>query len=174
MRMQVRSLASLSGLRIRCCRELWCRWQTQLGSGVGWAAMAPIRPLAWEHPCAASVALKRQKDKKKKKGFWKAEICAGRPWWKELLSVDGSDKDVEWLNFLILKAVNNKISGTGLCIVLQPPLERSPQCESLWLCRRIWMVSLSREGEWHLDDHLCRRKPRLTWGDRLVLTCELP
>ena len=29
MRMQVRSLASLSGLRIWCCRELWCRLQFQ-------------------------------------------------------------------------------------------------------------------------------------------------
>ena len=30
MRMQVRSLASLSGLRTQCCRELWCRLQMQL------------------------------------------------------------------------------------------------------------------------------------------------
>ena len=29
------------------------------------AATAPIRPLAWEPPYAAGVALKRQKDKKK-------------------------------------------------------------------------------------------------------------
>ena len=31
------------------------------------AATAPIRPLAWEPPCAKDVALKRHKDKKKKK-----------------------------------------------------------------------------------------------------------
>jgi len=30
------------------------------------AAVAPIGPLAWEPPYAAGVALKRQKDKKKK------------------------------------------------------------------------------------------------------------
>ena len=30
--MLVRSLASLSGLRIRCCCGLWCRLQTRLGS----------------------------------------------------------------------------------------------------------------------------------------------
>uniref|UniRef100_A0A8D0UGK2 Protein VAC14 homolog n=1 Tax=Sus scrofa TaxID=9823 RepID=A0A8D0UGK2_PIG len=29
------SMASLSGLRIRCCRKLWCRSQTRLGSGCG-------------------------------------------------------------------------------------------------------------------------------------------
>ena len=34
MRSWVQSLASLSGLRIRCCRKLWWRSQTQLGSGV--------------------------------------------------------------------------------------------------------------------------------------------
>ena len=34
MRWRVRSLASLSGLRIRCCHELGCRSQVQLGSRV--------------------------------------------------------------------------------------------------------------------------------------------
>ena len=34
LRMCVRSLASLSGLRIQHCCELWCRLHTQLGSGV--------------------------------------------------------------------------------------------------------------------------------------------
>ena len=34
MRLQVQSLASLSGLRICCCYELWCRLQTWLGSCV--------------------------------------------------------------------------------------------------------------------------------------------
>ena len=33
MRLWVQSLASLSGFRIRHCHELWCRSQTQLGSG---------------------------------------------------------------------------------------------------------------------------------------------
>ena len=33
-RLWVRSLASLSGLSIWCCRELWCRSQMQLGSGI--------------------------------------------------------------------------------------------------------------------------------------------
>ena len=37
MRFRVRSLASLSGLRIRHCRELWHKWQTRLGSGVAMA-----------------------------------------------------------------------------------------------------------------------------------------
>ena len=34
MRMWVQSQASLSGLRIWCCRELWCRSQAWLISGV--------------------------------------------------------------------------------------------------------------------------------------------
>ena len=53
MRMQVQSLASINGLQIGRCCELWCRL----------VATAPIRPLAWEPPYATGVAL-RQKDKK--------------------------------------------------------------------------------------------------------------
>ena len=36
---------------------LWCRP----------GAVAPIRPLAWEHPYAVGEALKRQKDQKKER-----------------------------------------------------------------------------------------------------------
>ena len=39
MRMWVSSPASLSGLRIQRCPELWCRSQTQLGSGVAVAVV---------------------------------------------------------------------------------------------------------------------------------------
>ena len=51
-----------------CCRELWCRSQTQLGSGVAVSvdrsvATAPVGPPAWKCTYAAGVALK---DKKKK------------------------------------------------------------------------------------------------------------
>ena len=37
MRLQVHSVASLSGSRICRCRELWCRLQTLLGSEVAMA-----------------------------------------------------------------------------------------------------------------------------------------
>ena len=70
MRWRVQSLALFSGLRSQRCRELWCRSQTQLESVIAglWrrpAATAPIRPLVWKPPYAASAALKRQKTKKK-------------------------------------------------------------------------------------------------------------
>ena len=39
MKIQVRSLASLSGLRIRHCHELWCKSQMRLGSGVAVAVV---------------------------------------------------------------------------------------------------------------------------------------
>ena len=58
VRTRFRSLALLSGLRIRRCHELWC----------GPAATALIRPLAWEPPYAACVALKRPKEKKNARG----------------------------------------------------------------------------------------------------------
>ena len=77
MRLWVRLLALLGGLRIQCCHELWC-------SGVGrrrgsdpellwlWCrpvATARIRPLAWEPPYAKGAAqemAKRQKTKQNK------------------------------------------------------------------------------------------------------------
>ena len=61
----VQSLASLSALRIRHYRELWYRLQTWLGSSVAVAvAVALIGPLAWEPPCVAGAALKKQKKKR--------------------------------------------------------------------------------------------------------------
>ena len=69
MRLWVQFLASLSGLRIRHCHELWCRSQTRLGYGIAVAARpaatAPIGPLTWEPPYVARVALKGQTKKKK-------------------------------------------------------------------------------------------------------------
>ena len=72
MSIQVQSLASLSGLRIRHCRELWCRSQMWLDPKLLWlwcrpAATALIQPLAWEPPYAVGVALKRQKQTNKQK-----------------------------------------------------------------------------------------------------------
>ena len=72
MRLWVQSLASLSGLRILHCHELWYKSQTQLGPVLLWlwhrpAATVQIRPLAWEPPYAANVAL--EKDQKKKNFF---------------------------------------------------------------------------------------------------------
>ena len=43
MRMQVRSMASLSGLRNQCCLELWCGSQMWLGSGIFVAVAEAIR-----------------------------------------------------------------------------------------------------------------------------------
>ena len=54
LRLQVPSLASLSGFRIwQCC-----------SCGVGPAATAPIEPLAWEPPYAAGAAQEIAKKKK--------------------------------------------------------------------------------------------------------------
>ena len=55
MRMRIRSLAYLSGLRIQCCYELWC-WPE---------ARALIGPLDWEPPYATGVALKSKQTNKK-------------------------------------------------------------------------------------------------------------
>ena len=66
MRMRVWSLASLSGLRIRhfcgCGLDLVLLWLWSRP-----AAATLIRPLAWELPSAAGVALSGEKKKKKKR-----------------------------------------------------------------------------------------------------------
>ena len=63
-------LAALSGLRIQHCHELWCKSQTRgLDPKLLWRrpeTTALIGPLAWEPPYANGVALKRQKDQRKK------------------------------------------------------------------------------------------------------------
>ena len=65
MRTRDRSLAFFSELRIRCCRELWCRLKMWLRSCVAVAVpTALIRPLAWKPTYAAGAALKRRKAKK--------------------------------------------------------------------------------------------------------------
>ena len=56
MRRHVWSLASLSGVRIRHCCELWCRL----------AALAPIQSLAWELPYSTSTALNKTNKQKSK------------------------------------------------------------------------------------------------------------
>ena len=63
MRLWIRSLASLSELRILCYHELWCKCRLSSDPALLWlwhrpAAAAPIRPLAWEPPCATGAALK--------------------------------------------------------------------------------------------------------------------
>ena len=70
-RMQVPSLALLSGLRIPNCPELCCKSQMWLDLVLLWlwyrvAAVAPIRPLAWEAPYASGGATKKKGKKKKK------------------------------------------------------------------------------------------------------------
>ena len=68
--MPVPSLASLTGLRIWHCHKLQGRLRMQLDPTLLWlwrrpAAVSLIQPLAWELPCAVSVALKSKKKKKK-------------------------------------------------------------------------------------------------------------
>ena len=88
MRTQVQSLASLSGLRIWRCCELWFRLQIRLRSNLMllwlWpAATFLIPPLAWEPPHVVGVALKRQKNKKERES--KLVVTSGE--WAVLLAI---------------------------------------------------------------------------------------
>ena len=78
MRTQVRSVASLSGLRIRRCHELWCGPRGSSDLVLLWlwhrpVATALIQPLAWELP----YALKRKKKRERRR--WRV-VGAGRSW----------------------------------------------------------------------------------------------
>ena len=63
--------ASLSGLRIQRCRELWCRSQTWIpycrGRGLGRQLSASLIPSLGTSTYAPGVALKNQKEKKNPK-----------------------------------------------------------------------------------------------------------
>ena len=66
MRAQVRSLALLSGLRIPCYHELWCRLLTRLGFCVAVAVVWAVSyssdlTLAWEPLYTVGVDLKSKK-----------------------------------------------------------------------------------------------------------------
>ena len=73
MRLQVRSLALLSGLMIQHCCELWCRSQTRLGSCIAVALAyagdhsSNWTPSLWNSICHGSGPRKGKLTKKKKK-----------------------------------------------------------------------------------------------------------
>ena len=76
MRLLVRSLASLPGLRIPRCHELWCRSQMRLGSHVAVAVVyahscsADSTPSLGTSMCYGCSPKKQKKPKNNKKSFW--------------------------------------------------------------------------------------------------------
>ena len=74
MKTQVRSLASLSGLRSRRCHELWCRSQMRLRSGIVVAVMwaggysSDLTHSLGTSICHGCGPKKKKKKKKEKKG----------------------------------------------------------------------------------------------------------
>ena len=74
MRLQVRSLALISGLGIRCCRELWCRSQMPLRSCVAVAVVSTGScGSSWTPSLGSSICLgcrpKKQTNKQKDRIF---------------------------------------------------------------------------------------------------------
>ena len=91
MRLQVRSLASLSGLRIQRCHELWCKSQMQLRSVVAVAVAEAVASSCSSNSAPSlgtsiclKCGLKRQKDQKKERNI-KQDInfilMFGRNWY---------------------------------------------------------------------------------------------
>ena len=72
MRIQVRSLVSLSVLRIWCCLEMWCRLQTRLGFHVAVAladgsCISDVTPGLGTSICRGCSPKKKKKKRKKEK-----------------------------------------------------------------------------------------------------------
>ena len=76
MRTQVQPLALLSGLRVRCCRELWGTSQRSSDLALLWLWLWPwcglavtvtFGPLAWDPPYAIGCGPEKTKKTKKKK-----------------------------------------------------------------------------------------------------------
>ena len=72
MKTKVQSLASLSGLRIWCCHEPWCRLQRQLRSGLAVAVVSadltPRLRTSICHRCGPKKAKEKKRKKKRKEG----------------------------------------------------------------------------------------------------------
>ena len=64
------------------------------------AATAPIRPLSWEPPYAAGVALKKTKDKKKKNPYICFHVCMAFTYLKFIFQ---SRTDTKYENAYILR-----------------------------------------------------------------------
>ena len=117
MRFQVRSLALLSGIRIRRGRELWCRP----------AATALIRLLAWEPPHAVGAALEKAKRQKKKK--------------KAILVTKNQSRAKIWAVFLF----SYLYCSSGKCDKLQTGNTAEYICMSQWtaiILTRRWQHAL--------------------------------
>ena len=83
MRLQVRSLALLSGLRIQLAVSCGVGHRHVCDLALQWlwhrpAAVAPIQPLAWAPPCAPGAALKSKKKKKIEMKGKKVQIKVGK------------------------------------------------------------------------------------------------
>ena len=103
MRMWVQSPALLSGLRISSAVSCSVGYRLGLDLALLWhrhrlATIAPIRPLAWELPCAVSAALKRQKDERKKKS--KKQLLSFKKVYNTVYIKESKCKYRKGINFL--------------------------------------------------------------------------
>ena len=103
MRTQVWSLALLSGLSIRHCRELWCRLQTWLRSGI---TVAVVQAGSYSSDSTPSLGTSichgcgPKKERKEKFHHWKILLLkAIRP------RVRGSKKHIAWGSVITLSGI---------------------------------------------------------------------
>lgn len=99
--------------------------------------------------------------------IWKVLTCARTPRWTELLTVGGSDRDVEWLNFLTLKAVQGQSRLHRALHSLAASLELFGHVDgAVWSPCHRKIGPPGRPSLW--------KETHTSWGHRFGLTCEVP
>ena len=106
---------------------LWCRL----------AAVASIRPLVWEPPCAVAVALKKKKKKKKRQKKNLQHSRTGEK--KVMMNIKNTSMNAE-LSIQIPNQCLALFWGVGVKQILQKP-KSDPRrlCRSMFLCSKLKM-----------------------------------
>ena len=109
MKMQVRSLALLSGLRIRCCPELWCRSQMWPGSCIAVTVMQASSYGSYLTPTLGTSICHRCRPKKTKTELKKPQNVVIYKNKKKRGKLDGNN----FFFFLLSHLWHMKVPGPG-------------------------------------------------------------
>ena len=128
MELRVQSLASLSGLRIQCCCELWCRSKMRLGSCVAvFMAKADSRSSDWTSSLGISICRECSPKRTKKS-----------------LSIGN------WLNKLLWSSHHGSTETNPSSTRTQVQSLASFGGLRIWYCCELWCRSKTQIGS-HID-----------------------
>ena len=150
MRLWVRSLASLSGLKIWCCRELWCRLQTWLRSGVAVASVQAGGYSSYQTPSLGASICRRYGPKKKKKKTRNIipvlllhnvlQLSFHVSTQRSAFFLAAKWKFTVWMQHDLIIVLLGNIQIISISLLLQAILQLMPMCIAFW---RSMVISLS-------------------------------